>query len=159
MGDVTTAAPGTMKSPSTRWRDDMADNPPPSSPPFEGLLCADDALQVASLLAGRWAPRILETLHLAQGPVRFKELQRRVEGISQRELSRQLILFAQHGVVQRTVERLKPLEVHYGLTSAGAKLVTHIEALANYYKSELLTNANMRPSGDQEGTFIVPWPP
>ncbi len=97
-----------------------------------GMSCAAEASLTANLLAGRWAPRILECLHFAGAPVRFKELQRRVEGISQKELSRQLLAFAEYGVVDRVVQMVKPLQVEYSLTPAGKKLIGHIAALAEW---------------------------
>jgi DNA-binding HxlR family transcriptional regulator len=88
------------------------------------------------LLRNRWSVTILEQLGFVTEPLRFGELQRRVAGISQRELSRQLQLLGARGIVERTVRVKKPLQVDYVLTSSGRSLLAHVEALSSWARSK-----------------------
>lgn len=98
--------------------------------PCGGESCADEAALAIELLRNRWSVAILEQLGFVTEPLRFGELQRRVAGISQRELSRQLQLLASRAIVERTVRAKKPLQVDYALTSSGRSLLAHVEGLS-----------------------------
>ncbi|NBX66642.1 MAG: transcriptional regulator [Proteobacteria bacterium] len=96
--------------------------------------CDENACPVAitlSLLANKWSIRILYTLFMAQGHVmRFNEMRRALETITQRELSRQLKEFESAGIVIRTVHPVVPPMVEYTLTGLGRSLHEPIESLA-----------------------------
>jgi DNA-binding HxlR family transcriptional regulator len=98
--------------------------------PCGGESCAEQAAWAIELLRNRWSVAILEQLGFVTEPLRFGELQRRVGGISQRELSRQLQLLVSRDVLVRTVRAQKPLQVDYALTSSGWSLLAHVEALS-----------------------------
>lgn len=66
-----------------------------------------------NLVSGKWAIPILYRLIMIDGPVRFSELQRAVAPIAQKELTRQLRLFEQRGLVTRQVFPEVPLRVEY----------------------------------------------
>lgn len=108
----------------------------PSVPTFNlpcgGVSCAEQAAWAIDVLRNRWSVAILEQLGFVAEPLRFGELRRRVGGISQRELSRQLHLLLARGVVERTVRAQKPLQVDYVLTSSGRSLLAHVEALSSW---------------------------
>ena len=59
---------------------------------------------------------------LGDGPVRFNELKRRVDGISQRMLSLTLRNLERDGLVSRTVTPSVPVRVDYALTDLGRSL-------------------------------------
>lgn len=98
--------------------------------------CDEDVCPVAltlSLLANKWSIRILYTLFMAEGNVmRFNEMRRALETITQRELSRQLKEFESAGIVLRTVHPVVPPMVEYTLTSLGHSLNTPIDSLAKW---------------------------
>jgi DNA-binding HxlR family transcriptional regulator len=100
--------------------------------PCGGESCAEQAALAIELLRNRWSVAILEQLGFVFEPLRFGELQRRIGGISQRELSRQLHLLVARAIVERTVRSQKPLEVDYALTSSGRSLLAHVEALSSW---------------------------
>ncbi|MGC5703428.1 helix-turn-helix transcriptional regulator [Pseudomonas sp. NFXW11] len=81
------------------------------------------------LIDGRWKGVILYQL-LSNEFIRFNELQRRLPGISQRLLSKQLRDLEAAGLVLRTVYAEVPPRVEYRLTDEGRSLQPVIEALS-----------------------------
>ncbi|GIH46405.1 transcriptional regulator, HxlR family [Microbispora rosea] len=76
--------------------------------------------EVMEHVTGRWVPLILAAL--APGPMRFFELRRRIEGISEKMLSAKLRILVRDGLVARTVEPTTPPQVSYELTKLGQGL-------------------------------------
>ncbi len=71
-------------------------------------------------------------------PWRFNELQRDIEGISQKVLTDSLRQLMEDGLVYRHDYQELPPRVEYGLTALGRELLPVMDALAdfgNYYKS------------------------
>ena len=60
---------------------------------------------------------------LSEGPIRYNEIRRLVEGISQRMLTRTLKGLEQDGLVTRTMYPTIPPRVDYELTDLGRKLI------------------------------------
>src|SRR5712671_2090988 len=69
---------------------------------------------------------------LADGPKRFSELRRTVEGISQRMLTLTLRGLERDGLVTRTVYPTIPPRVEYELTELGRTLRKPIQSLAKW---------------------------
>jgi DNA-binding HxlR family transcriptional regulator len=69
---------------------------------------------------------------LGNGPMRFGELRRATEGISQRMLALTLRGSERDGLVTRTVEATIPPKVEYELTDLGRTLPTPVHALAQW---------------------------
>ena len=91
----------------------------------------EDAL---SVLDGRWKTLII--YHLFTAPVlRFSDLRRAVEGISQKMLIQQLRDLEADGVIFRKVYPVVPPKVEYGLTKDGLALRPALQALQNWAKS------------------------
>ncbi|WFE34657.1 helix-turn-helix domain-containing protein [Micromonospora sp. WMMD975] len=74
---------------------------------------------------------VLVTL-LGRRPYRFNELNRAVEGISQRMLTRTLRTLESDGLVEREVLPTSPPSVEYRLTPLGASLLEPLSALAGW---------------------------
>jgi DNA-binding HxlR family transcriptional regulator len=85
------------------------------------------------LLSGRWRALIL--YYLDQGPMRFNELKRANQGISQQMLTHELRALEDAGVVSRTVHAEVPPRVEYRLTDAGRRLMPIIDELAEWWES------------------------
>lgn len=85
------------------------------------------------LLSGRWRALIL--YYLNQGPMRFNELKRANQGISQQMLTRELRALEEAGVIGRTVHAEVPPRVEYWLTPAGRRLMPIIDDLAAWWES------------------------
>ena len=89
-----------------------------------------------SLIGGKW--KLLIIRNLKERPWRFNELQRDIEGISQKVLTDSLRQMIDDGLVYRhDYQEISP-KVEYGLTELGKEMLPIIDALAdfgNYYKS------------------------
>lgn len=89
-----------------------------------------------SLIGGKW--KFLIIRNLKERPWRFNELQRDIEGISQKVLTDSLRQMIDDGLVYRHDYQEIPPKVEYGLTELGKEMLPIIDALAdfgNYYKS------------------------
>ena len=89
-----------------------------------------------SLIGGIW--KLLIIRNLKERPWRFNELQRDIEGISQKVLTDSLRQMIDDGLVYRHDYQEIPPKVEYGLTELGKEMLPIIDALAdfgNYYKS------------------------
>lgn len=89
-----------------------------------------------ALVGGKW--KLLIIRNLRERPWRFNELQRDLEGISQKVLTDSLRQMMDDGLVRRHDYQEMPPRVDYSLTELGEKLLPIMDALAdfgNYYKS------------------------
>jgi DNA-binding HxlR family transcriptional regulator len=83
-----------------------------------------------SSIGGKWSLFVI--MALMQGPARFSELRRSVEGISQKMLTQTLRELEEDGLVRRTVTPIIPPRVDYELTDLGHELDGPINALAEW---------------------------
>ncbi len=83
---------------------------------------------VLNRVGDKWSVQIVALL--GSGPLRFGELKRAIEGISQRMLTLTLRGLERDGLVTRTVFPEIPPRVDYELTKLGKTLLEPIEALA-----------------------------
>ncbi|TFH51671.1 transcriptional regulator [Actinomyces viscosus] len=81
-------------------------------------------------LGDKWS--LLVIVELAGGPLRFRQLQRAVDGISQRMLTLTVRRLERDGLVRRTVYPTVPARVDYRLTEMGASLTHLLKALADW---------------------------
>lgn len=91
------------------------------------LLPVRDALDI---LSGKWKLPIIVSLSF--GPKRFKVMQREVEGITAKMLSKELRDLEMNQLVTRTVYDTKPVSVEYELTKYGDTLQDVIAELGNW---------------------------
>ena len=93
--------------------------------------CAVEA--TLDLIDGKWKGVIL--FHLLAGTQRFGELRRRMPGITQRMLTKQLRALEEDGLVIRKVYAEVPPRVEYTLSEVGASLRPVIETLRAWGES------------------------
>ena len=89
-----------------------------------------------ALIGGKWKLLILRNLKAR--PWRFNELQRNLDGISQKVLTDSLRQMIDDGLAYRHDYHEQPPRVEYGLTALGREMLPIIQALADfgsYYKS------------------------
>lgn len=89
---------------------------PGSSNPFT---CGLDA--AVAVVGGKWKPMILWALDAA-GVLRFGELRRHIDGVSEKVLIQQLRELEADSIVKREVYREVPPRVEYSLTDLGQAL-------------------------------------
>lgn len=84
--------------------------------------------QTLDVLEGKWKFAIIHSL-LLHGTMRFKALERDVEGITARMLIKELKLLEAHGIVHRQAYATVPPTVEYRLTECGQSLEPVIQAI------------------------------
>ncbi|WP_062515994.1 winged helix-turn-helix transcriptional regulator [Demequina gelatinilytica] len=84
-------------------------------------------------VTSRWSSLVL--LALAEGPHRFGELRRRVEGVSERMLAQSLRGLERDGLVSRADAGTIPPRVDYELTGLGARVAEGLRGLADVLES------------------------
>ena len=77
--------------------------------------------QILDVIADKWSVIVLYCL--AYNPRRYNEIQRRIQGISQKVLTQTLRKLERNGLVERKVLSEVPLSVEYSLTSIGTTLI------------------------------------
>ena len=105
---------------------------------------------VLARIGDKWS--MLIVMLLGDGPQRFNELRRNVDGISQRMLSLTLRRLQRDGLVSRTVTPLVPPRVDYALTDLGRSLRTSVAALGRWAQENhaAMTEAQRRFDGARE---------
>lgn len=83
--------------------------------------------QVLDRIGDKWAVLIL--IMLDRETLRFNELRRRIESISQKMLSQTLKSLERDGLVRREVFATVPVTVEYSLTDLGRTLAQTVQAL------------------------------
>jgi DNA-binding HxlR family transcriptional regulator len=86
--------------------------------------------EILSRVGDKWT--VLVVNFLGEGPLRFSELQRRVNGISQKMLTTTLRGLERDGFCTRRVFPTVPPHVEYELTKLGRDLLVPVKALADW---------------------------
>ncbi|WP_454196612.1 winged helix-turn-helix transcriptional regulator [Nocardia sp. Marseille-Q1738] len=95
----------------------------PKSPSLvESYLHHCPAREVLAVLADKWVMLVLGVLRDNDGPIRFNELRRRLDGITQKMLTRTLRNLEREGLVRRAVYPTVPPRVEYSLTELGSSI-------------------------------------
>ena len=83
------------------------------------------------IIGGKWKTVIL--YYLIEGPLRYNELRKKMQGVTERTLSLQLKDLEQDGVLERKVYSDKaPLKVEYELTEFGKTVIPLLQAIAKW---------------------------
>lgn len=106
------------------------------------------AREVLNLVGDKWS--VLIVGFLSEGSMRFSELRRSVEGISQRMLTLTLRGLERDGLLTRTVTPTTPPRVDYALTRLGETLIEPVQALAQWAERNRTTIQAARDRFDQE---------
>ncbi len=83
--------------------------------------------QILDRIADKWSLLVIELLE--RRTLRFTELRRHIDGISQRMLTVTLRQLERDGIVRRTVYPVVPPRVDYALTPMGITLYATIQSL------------------------------
>jgi DNA-binding HxlR family transcriptional regulator len=100
--------------------------------PQQQLVWAAATSEALRVLEGKWKIVIIFQLFAARAPLRFSELERRVEGVNQKMLIQQLKDLEKDGIVTRTIYPQVPPRVEYALSEIGLALGPSIEALIDW---------------------------
>lgn len=90
---------------------------------------------VIDRLADKWAVLVLN--RLAGEKLRFNQLRREIEGISQKVLSQVLKKLERDGLVTRQVFPTVPVTVEYAITPLGETLTSTVSALTRWAEENM----------------------
>jgi DNA-binding HxlR family transcriptional regulator len=90
---------------------------------------------VLDLLANKWSALAIGALE--DGPVRFGELQRRLQGISPKVLTSTLRRLEENGFLHREIYPAVPLHVEYSLTPLGGSVAVPLSGLRSWVETHL----------------------
>lgn len=100
-------------------------------------------------VTGRWGALCMVALSRSEGPARFGQLRRAIEGISDRMLSQTLAELEHDGLVVRTVHSAIPPHVDYALTELGAAVAKPLIALITTIEADLPAILEARRAHDE----------
>lgn len=108
------------------------------------------------ILSGKWKITIIGCLHF--GTKQFMDLQREVEGIGPKMLSKELRELEINGLVNRAIQNTKPITVKYSLTDYGETLRPIILAMATWgtaHRKRIIGGEIYNPKDDAVPAEIV----
>ena len=103
--------------------------------------------QILDRIADKWSLLVIALLE--RRTLRFTELRREIDGLSQRMLSRTLRHLERDGLVERTVHPSVPPRVDYALTPLGATLHETIRTLVTWTETNQNVIAAARSAYDE----------
>jgi DNA-binding HxlR family transcriptional regulator len=98
--------------------------------------------RILDRIGDKWTVLIVGAL--GDETVRFSELRRRIQGISQKMLTQTLRSLEEDGLVSRTVTAQVPIKVEYALTDVGQSLRAPLKALEEWSIEHLGNVLNAR---------------
>ena len=117
--------------------DDMAEHMPGACTAVGSIL---------SRVGDKWT--VLVVMMLADGPMRFNELKRKIGGVSQRMLTLTLRGLERDGFVSRTMFPTIPPRVDYELTALGQSLRVPVQELGHWAFEHIAVVAKARAAFD-----------
>jgi DNA-binding HxlR family transcriptional regulator len=99
----------------------------PSPLPYDPLRAACPTRQVLARIADKWS--MLVIIALQEGTLRFSELRRRIDGVTQKMLTQTLRGLERDGIVTRTAYATVPVTVEYALTPLGHSLAEAVATI------------------------------
>jgi DNA-binding HxlR family transcriptional regulator len=86
-------------------------------------------------VTGRWGALTLGALY--EGSLRFNELRRRVDGVSEKMLSQTLHALERDGLVHREAQPTNPPRVDYELTPLGREVAQRLLSLIHFVQGRM----------------------
>ena len=86
-------------------------------------------------VTGRWGGLTLGALY--EGSLRFNELRRRVDGVSEKMLSQTLHALERDGLVHREAQPTNPPRVDYDLTPLGRGVAERLLSLIHFVEGQM----------------------
>ncbi|MBT2477858.1 helix-turn-helix domain-containing protein [Streptomyces sp. ISL-94] len=115
--------------------------------PFDAFARACPSRETLEHVTGRWGSLTVGALR--EGPCRFNELRRRVEGVSEKMLSQTLHALERDGIVNREAQPTNPPRVDYELTPLGVEVANRLLALIHFLEGSMPQVLTARASYDE----------
>jgi DNA-binding HxlR family transcriptional regulator len=110
--------------------------------------------QILDRVADKWSLLVIALLENRR--LRFTELRREIDGVSQRMLTVTLRSLERDGLVKRTVHPVVPPRVEYELTALGGTLHTTIRSLVTWTEAHQGEIAAARVAYDRRAAEAAP---
>jgi DNA-binding HxlR family transcriptional regulator len=94
---------------------------------FDAFMAECPSRKLLDRISDKWVTLVL--CSLADGPLRFSEVSRRLAGVSQKMLTQTLRTLERDGLVTREVTPSVPVRVDYDLTDLGRSLLPVLELM------------------------------
>ncbi|MDJ0346878.1 helix-turn-helix domain-containing protein [Streptomyces sp. H10-C2] len=102
---------------------------------YDAYLAACPARRLLDRISDKWVSLLLTAL--ADRPMRYGELARRIAGVSQKMLTQTLRALERDGLVTRTVTPTVPVRVDYELTPLGESLLPVMRAVKDWAEQHI----------------------
>jgi DNA-binding HxlR family transcriptional regulator len=107
----------------------------PENLPYDVFAKACPSRGTLEHVTGRWGALTLGALH--EGSLRFNELRRRVDGVSEKMLSQTLQALERDGLVHREARPTSPPRVDYELTPLGREVAERLLGLIHFVEGRM----------------------
>lgn len=108
---------------------------------------------VLEIISDKWTALVLYSLE--NGTIRYGEIKRRIEGISQKMLTQTLKQLERDGLVSRKVTPSVPPIVEYTLTPLGETLIPYMKMLKEWASEHYSAVRKAREEYDLGGTGTI----
>ena len=105
--------------------------------------------QVLDRIADKWTVLLLGVLQ--RGPMRFNQLRREIDGLTQKMLSQTLKQMDRDGLITRTVLPTMPVSVEYAITPLGQTLAAVLDGLQLWARDHIVDVLAARRRYDGSG--------
>ncbi|MGW1916884.1 winged helix-turn-helix transcriptional regulator [Streptomyces sp. NPDC002076] len=112
----------------------------------DAYLAACPSRQILDVLANKWTMLVMGAL--SGGPMRFGELRRRLDGITQKMLTQTLRTLERDGLVTRTVYPTIPPKVEYASTDLGESVTALMHAIRAWSEDNINAVLDARDAYD-----------
>jgi DNA-binding HxlR family transcriptional regulator len=126
-----------------------------TDPRWDMLKQACPTRQVLERIGDKWTTLVIASLTDVDA-LRFSELRRRIEGISQKMLTQTLRALERDGLVTRTVYPTVPVTVEYALTDLGRCLTDVVAAIRTWAYAHMDDITAARQSYDASQRAQIP---
>ncbi|GAA2717647.1 MULTISPECIES: helix-turn-helix domain-containing protein [Streptomyces] len=116
--------------------------------PFDVFARSCPSRETLGHVTGRWGG--LTLCALREDTLRFNELRRRVEGVSEKMLSQTLHALERDGLVSRDAQPTNPPRVDYGLTELGQEVADRLLGLVEVLEQRMPDVLEARRAYDAE---------
>lgn len=102
---------------------------------YDAFIAACPTRKLLDRISDKWVSLVLAAL--ADGPLRYNDLARKIAGVSQKMLTQTLRSLERDGLVSRTVTASVPARVDYALTSLGETLLPVMRAIKSWAETHI----------------------
>ncbi|WP_433333381.1 winged helix-turn-helix transcriptional regulator [Spirillospora sp. CA-294931] len=102
---------------------------------YNAFVAGCPARQLYDRISDKWVGLIMSAL--AEDAMRYGDLSRKIDGVSQKMLTQTLRNLERDGLVSRTVVPTRPVQVTYALTQLGQSLLPVVRAVKGWAEGHI----------------------